>query len=93
MAYLKKLQERAKDTSDIDQLTSIIRGEYLQNILSKDFTILHQLRNLNKGFPPLSYGFYVEMDALYRNIWVFDLPTSPIWKQIEVVANKVTQDK
>ena len=93
MAYLTKLQERAKDTSDIDQLTSIIRGEDLQNILSKDFTILHQLRNLNKGFPPLSYGFYAELDALYRNMLVSDLPASPIWKQIEAVANKATQDK
>ena len=74
-------------------MTSIIRGEDLKNILSKDFTILHQLRNLNKGFPPLSYGFYAEMDALYRNMLVSDLPASPIWKQIEAVANKATQDK
>ena len=93
VAYLTKLHERAKDTSDIDQLSSIIRGEDLQNILSKDFTILHQVRNLNKGFPPLSYGFYAELDALYRNMLVSDLPASPIWKQIEVVANKATQDK
>ena len=74
-------------------MTSIIRGEDLQNILSKDFTILHQFKNLNKGFPPLSYGFYVELDALYSNMLVSDLPASPIWKQIEVVANKATQDK
>jgi hypothetical protein len=74
-------------------LTSIITGEDLQNILSKDFSILHQLRNLNKGFPPLSYGFYPEMDALYINMLVSDLPASPIWKKIEFVANKVTQDK
>ena len=90
VAYLTKLQERAKDTSDIDHLSSIIRGKDLQNILSKKFSILHQLRNLNKGFPPLSYGFYAEMDALYRNMLVYDLPASPIWKQIEVVANKAT---
>ena len=80
VAYLTKLQERAKDTSDIDQLPSIIRREDLQEIMSKDFTILHQLRQLNKGFPPLSYGFYAELDALYRNMFVSDLPTSPIWK-------------
>ena len=78
VAYLTKLQERAKDTLDIDQLSSIIRGEDLQDILSKDFTILHQLRSLNKGFPPLSYGFYAELDALYRNMLVSDLPASPI---------------
>lgn len=29
VAYLTKLQERVKDTSDIDQLSSIIRGKYL----------------------------------------------------------------
>ena len=73
VAYLTKLQERAKDTSDIDQLSSILRGEDLQDILSKDFTILHQLRHLNRGFSPLSYGFYVELDALYRNMLISDL--------------------
>ena len=93
VAYLTKLQEIEKDTSDIDWLPSIIRGKDLQEILSKDFTILHQLRHLNKGFPPLSYGFYVELDALYRNMLASDLPASPIWKQIEVVANKATQEK
>ena len=93
VAYLTKLQERAKDASDIDQLSSIIRRKDLHEILSKDFIILHQLRHLNKGFPPLSYGFYVELDALYTNMLVSDLPASPIWKQIEVVANKATQDK
>ena len=80
VAYLTKLQERAKGISDIDQLSSISKGKDLQEILSKDFTILHQLRQLNKGFPPLSYGFYAELDALYRNMLISDLPTSPIWK-------------
>ena len=61
--------------------------------MSKYFTILLQLRHLNKGFPPLSYGFYAELDALYRNMLVSDLPTSPIWKQIEAVANKATKAK
>lgn len=61
--------------------------------MSKDFTILHQLRHLNKGFPPLSYVFHAELDALYRNMLVFDLPVSPIWRQIEVVANKATQER
>ena len=93
VAYLTKLQERAKDTSDIDQLSSIIRGKDLQEIRSKDFTIFHQLRHLNKGFPPLSYGFYAELDALYRNMLVFNLPAPPIWKQIEVVANKATHER
>ena len=49
VAYLTKLQERAKDTLDIDQLSSIIRVEDLQDILSKDFTILHQLTH-KQGF-------------------------------------------
>ena len=75
-----KLQERAKDTSDIDQLPSIIRGKDLHEVLSKDFTILHQLRHLNKGFPPLSYKLYVELDALNRNMLVSNFPTSMIWK-------------
>ena len=66
VAYLTKLEERAKDTYNIDQLSSIIRGKDLQEIMSKDFTILHQLRHLNKGFPPLSYGFCAKLDALYR---------------------------
>lgn len=83
----------AKDTSNIDQLPSIIRGEDLQDILIKDFAILHQLRHLNKGFPPLSYGFYAKLDALYRNMLVSDLPTSPIWKKIEAMANKAVQEK
>ena len=61
--------------------------------MSKDFTILHQLRHLNKGFSPLSYGFYVELDALYINMLVSDLPTSLLWKQIEAVANKTNQER
>ena len=61
--------------------------------MSKDFTILHQLRHLNKGFPPLSYGFYGELDTLYRNMLVSDFPASPIWKQIEAIANKTTQER
>ena len=93
VAYLTKLQERAKDTSDIDQLSSIIRGKYLQEVLSKDFTILHQLRHLNKGFPPLSYNLYVELDTLYRSMLVSDFPASLIWKQIEAIANKTTQER
>ena len=93
MAYLTKLQERARDTSDIDQLSSIIRGKDLQEILSKDFTILHQLRHLNKGFPPPSYGFYVELDTLYKNMLVSDFPASPIWKQIEAIVIKTTQER
>ena len=93
VAYLTKLQERAKDTSDIDQLPSIIRGKGLQEVLSKDFTILHQLRQLNKGFPPLSYGSYAELDTLYRNMLVSDFPASLISKQIEAIANKTTQER
>lgn len=93
MAYLTKLQEKAKDTSDIDHLPSSIRGEDLQEVLSKDFTILNQLRHLNKGFPPLSYNLYVELDTLHRNILVFDFPASLIWKQIEAIANKTTQER
>ena len=93
VAYLTKLQERAKDTSDIYQLPSIVRGKDLQEVLSKDFTILHQLMHLNKGFPPLSYNLYVELDALYKNMLVSDFPTSLIWKQIEAIANKTTQEK
>ena len=93
VVYLTKLQERAKYTSDIDQLPSIIRGKDLQEVLSKYFTILHQLIHLNKGFPPLSYGFYAELDTLYINMLVSDFPASPIWKKIEAIANITTQER
>ena len=75
------------------QLPSIIRGKYLQEVLSKDFTILHQLRHLNKGFPPLSYNLYAKLDTLYKNMLVFDFLASLIWKKIEAIANKTTQER
>ena len=55
-----------------------------------DFYLLYMMRQSIHGFPPVTYSFYYELDAMSREMLAVSFPASPIWKRISILANKWT---
>ena len=70
------------DISNIDQLTSKVKGQDIFDILHKDFYLLFMMRQTINGLPPITYSFYSELDAISREMLVVSFPANPTWKRI-----------
>ena len=88
--YQVKLLEKRNDLSDINQFTSGIKGQYIFDILQKDFYLLFMMRQFIDGLPFVTYSFYFELDAISREMLAVSFPASPTWKRILMFDSKWT---
>ena len=79
--YQEKFLEKKNDLSDINQLTSGIKGQDIFDILEKDFYLFFILRKTINGLPPVTYSFYSELDAISREMLAISFPSNPTRKK------------
>ena len=77
--YQEKILEKRNDLSNINQLTSGIKGQDIFDILQKDFNLLFMMRCTVNGLPYVTYSFYSEVDAINREMFPVSFPTNPTW--------------
>ena len=78
------------DISNIDQLTSKVKGQDIFDILENDFSLLYMTRKIINGLPPITYSFYSELDAISREMLTVYFLENPIWQRISMFSNKWT---
>ena len=76
------------DISNIDQLTSKVKGQDIFDILENDFSLLYMTRKIINGLPPITYSFYSELDAISRDMLAVSFPINPTWQRISMFASK-----
>lgn len=86
--YQIKLLEKRNDISNIDQLTSNVKGKYIFDILEKYFSFLYMMRQTIDGLPPITYSFYFDLDAISREMLAVSFPANPTRQRIFMFSSK-----
>ena len=91
--YQEKILEKRNDLSNFNQIISGIKGQYIFDILQKDFNLLFMMRRIVDGLPSITYSLYSELDAISREMLAIYFPTNPTWQRILMFSSKWTNQE
>ena len=74
--YLSLFKKERDDTTSIDQLDPIIRGNHIYDVLEKAFCLFHEVRRIISNLPPPSYNLYPDLDVVNQDLLVVAFPSS-----------------
>ena len=60
--YQEEFQEIRNDVSNFNQLSTVIKGEDILNVLEKYFNLLYIMKETILSLPPITYFFYSDLD-------------------------------
>ena len=86
--YLSLWQPKKNDTSSINQLDPIIKGNHIYDVLDRDFCLYHEARRIISNLPPHSYYLYFDLDVVNRDLLAVAFPPSSVWQRIAQFASK-----
>ena len=89
--YQEDFHQRKNDTSTFNNLSTIIKGQDIVNILEKDFELLSMMKETILSVPPITYFFYSDLDTDTRETLVVTFPTNSIWQRISRFATRWTE--
>jgi hypothetical protein len=88
--YISKIQEKKNDTTSIEKLDPIIKGQDIFEILDRDFFLFYETRKIIIGLPPPSYNFYSYLDVINTDLLETTFPSNSVWQRIDQFASKWT---
>jgi hypothetical protein len=91
--YQEVFQERRNDVSSFNQLSAVIKGQDILNILKKDFNLLYMMKEAALSLPPITYFFYSYLDAVNRETLVVSFPSSSVWQIISTFIARWTESE
>lgn len=86
--YLSVWNQKKTDTSLIDRLDPIIKGNHIYDVLDKDFCLYYEARRIVSNMPPPSYNLFSDLDVINRDLLAVTFPSSSVWQRIAQFASK-----
>ena len=86
--YLSLWNLKKNDTSLIDKLDPIIKGNHIYDLLDKYFCLYYEAKRIISNLPPPSFNLFSDLDVVNRDILVIDFPSSLVWQRIAQFASK-----
>ena len=86
--YLSVWNQKKNDTSLIDRLDPIIKGNHIYDVLDKDLCLYYEARRIISNLPPPSYNLFSDLDVVNRDLLAVAFPSSSIWQRIAQFARK-----
>ena len=86
----EEFQEKRNDVSNFNQLSAVIKGQDILNVLERDFNLLYKMKQTILSLPPITYFFYYNLGAYIRETLVVSFPTNSIWKRISTFLARWT---
>ena len=80
--------QKKNDTSLIDKLDPVIKGNHIYDVLDKDFCLYYEVRRIISNLPPPSYNLFSDLDVVNRDLLAVAFPSSSIWQRIAQFASK-----
>ena len=77
--YLSLWNQKKNDTSLIDRIDPIIKGNHIYEVLDKDFCLYYETRRIISNMAPPSYNLFSDLDVVNRYLLVVAFPSSSVW--------------
>ena len=74
--YPSLWNQKKNDTSLIDKLDPIIKGNHIYDVLDKDFCLYYEARRIISDLPPPSYNLFSDLDVVNKDLLVVAFPSS-----------------
>ena len=86
--YFSVWNQKKNETSLIDKLDPIIKGNHIYDVLDKDFCLYYEARRIISNLPPPSYNLFSDLDVVNKDLLVVAFPASSVWKRISQFNSK-----
>jgi hypothetical protein len=72
--YLSVWNQKKIDTSLIDRLDPIIKGNHIYDVLDRDFCLYYEARRIISNLPPPSYNLFSDLDIVNKDLLAVAFP-------------------
>ena len=86
--YLSVWNQKKNDTSFIDRLDPIIKGNHIHDALDKVFCLYYEAKIIISNLPPPSYNFFSDLDVVNKDRLALAFPSSSTLQRIAQFARK-----